>query len=493
MERGCWLPTHAATVALAVQHRGFAEIPSVTWPLVSRGVAMAPFGSGHTVLDGNSTPDSPKGATMPRTGAILAMLVVVLVAGGCGGDEERAPADLVEDAGPDGAVTEVDARADPSSEAAVAPKAEPSEGTVADAEPVRLGERFGWCSGVQALWDAQDQARAETEAAAVAHEAAVRVYEAATDDLDRAEAGEAAQDAYTEYVFAAGDYGKIRWRAAGLIFSYEAIVPGGGVEDATLQVALDRAVEAYRAGAAADTVAAFDFAHEATETATRVSAVANSDSDEPAQAVEAPESESAPLDASRGWFKATEALHDAVEAAKDAEDAADATMAAVAAARTAAGDAEDAARAISRAAQGDGDWEAMTTDIQAHLTAARSAAETTASFTVEAFDARIATEAAAEAARTAVRASEAARALAQQSGATEGAEAYWDMGARGLSARQDAEYRASVAASIVGPTDGYVVQAATVEEAAWHAAQVFASVDDRGVAAFKESLQKSCR
>ena len=41
-----------------------AEIPSVTWPLVSRGVAMAPFGSGHTVLDGNSTPDSPKGATM---------------------------------------------------------------------------------------------------------------------------------------------------------------------------------------------------------------------------------------------------------------------------------------------------------------------------------------------------------------------------------------------------------------------------------------------
>ena len=307
---------------------------------------MAPFGSGHTVLDGNSTPDSPKGATMPRTGAILAMLVVVLVAGGCGGDEDRAPADLVEDAGPDGAVSVVDPIEDASSEAPAASEAEPSEDTVADAAPVRLGERFAWCSRVQALWDAQDQARAETEAAAVAHEAAVRVYEAATDDLDRAEAGEAAQDAYAEYVFATGDYAKIRWGAAGLIFSDEAVLLGGGVEDSTLQVALDRAFDAYRAGAAADTVAAFDFAYEATETAARLYAVAYSDSDEPAPPVEAPESEAAPLEASGAWFKATEALQDAIEAAKDAEDAQHATSAAAAAVSAARGDAENAARAI---------------------------------------------------------------------------------------------------------------------------------------------------
>ena len=456
---------------------------------------MAPFGSGHTVLDGNSTPDSPKGATMPRTGAILAMLVVVLVAGGCGGDEERAPADLVEDAGPDGAVTEVDARADPSSEAAVAPEAEPSEGTVADAEPVRLGERFGWCSGVQALWDAQDQARAETEAAAgLAHEAAVRVYEAATDDLDRAEAGEAAQDAYAEYVFATGDYAKIRWGAAGLIFSDEAVHLGGGVEDSTLQVALDRAFEAYRAGAAADTVTAFDFAYEATETAARLYAVAYSDSDEPAPPVEAPESEAAPLEASGAWFQATEALQDAIEAAKDAEDAQHATSAAAAAVSAARGDAEDAAWAIYRAAQADGDWEAIASDARAHLEAARSAAEAAAGFAIEAFDAQAATEAAAEAARVAVRASEAARALAEQSGETEGAEAYRGTRSQGLAARHDADYSASVAAAITGSTNGTVARAATaVAGAAWHAGRVFAGVDHRAVAAFRESLQESCR
>ena len=107
---------------------------------------------------------------MPRTGAILAILVVVLVAGGCGGGEDSVPADPVEDAGPDGAVSVVDPIEDASSEAPVASEAEPSEDTVADTAPVRLGERFAWCSTVQALWDAQDEARAETEAAAVAHE-----------------------------------------------------------------------------------------------------------------------------------------------------------------------------------------------------------------------------------------------------------------------------------------------------------------------------------
>ena len=226
---------------------------------------------------------------------------------------------------------------------------------------MRLGERFAWRARVQALWDAQDQARAETEAAAVAYEAAVRVYEAATDALDRAEAGEAAPDA-------------------------------------------------------------------------------------------------------------------------------------TGAAQAAAGDAEDAAWAIYRAAQADGDWEAMTTDTQAHMATARSAVKAAAGFAIEALNAQTVTEAAAEAARIAAQASEAARALAEQSGATEGAETYWDTRSEGLSARHDAEYSASVAAAIAGPTDGYVAQAATaVADAAWRAARVFASVDDRGVAAFKESLQQSCR
>ena len=383
---------------------------------------MAPFGSGHTVLDGNSTPDSPKGATMSRNGVMLAILVAVLVAAGCASDEDLSPTDPVENAHPDSAVSVANPSDDADPAAPLASEAEPNGDTVADTEPVRLGERFGWCARVQALWDGEDQARTETEAAAAAHEAAVWVHEAATDDLDRAEAGEAAQDAYADYVFAAGDYGKIRWRAAGLIFGNEAIVLGGGVEDSTLQVALDRAFEAYRVAASADAVASFDFAHEATETAAQLTAVAYSDSDEAAQVVEAPESEEAPLEVSEAWYRATEALHDAVETAQDAEDAQEATSAAALAAQAAAGDAEDAAWAIYRAAQGDGDWESITADTRAHVAAARSAAEAAAGFATDAFDAQTAAEAAAEAARIAAVASEAARALAEQHGATEGAE-----------------------------------------------------------------------
>lgn len=433
---------------------------------------------------------------MSRSGVMLAILVAVLVAAGCADD--LSPSDPAENADLDSAVSAADPNGDSNPAAPLASEAEPSNDAAVNAEPVRLDERFAWCARVQALWDGEDQTRAETEAAAAAHEAAVRVHEAATDDLDRAEAGEAAQDAYADYVFAAGDYGTIRWRAAGLIFSNEAIVLGGGVEDSTLQVALDRAFEAYRVAASADTVAAFDFAHEATETAARLTAAAYSDSDEPAQAVEAPEPEPAPLDASQAWFKATEALQDAVEAAQDAEAARDATGTAASAAQAAAGDARDAAWAIYRAAQADGDWEAITTDTQAHVAAARSGAEAAASFAIEAADAQTATEAAAEAARIAVQAREAARALAEQHGTTAGADAYTeafrDMRSKGQSPQHDAAFSARRAAAIVLPIDRYVANAATaVADAAWRAGQVFASVDHRGVAAFKESLQQSCQ
>ena len=225
---------------------------------------------------------------MPLTAAIVAMLVVGLVAGGCGGDGERAPADLVEDADPDWVVSDVDPREGASSDSPAASEAGRSEDTVADAEPVRLGERFGWCASVEALWDSQDQARAESEAAAAAHETAVRVFEAATDDLDRAEASEAAQDAYADYVFAAGRYGTFRWRAAGLIFSNESKLLGDDTEDSTLQVAIERAREAYRSQASTGTLAAFDVAHEATATVARLKAAEDSSDEETDHAVEGP-------------------------------------------------------------------------------------------------------------------------------------------------------------------------------------------------------------
>ena len=461
---------------------------------------MVPFGPDRMVLHGSDAQTHPEGATMPRIRAFAFVLAVALLVSACQGGDDRDSTASGEEANSGASVTFTDEPLQSApSETSPTPGDEPPE--VAQpvlATPVQLGERFGWCARVQALWDGEDQARAETEAAAAAHEAAVRVHEAATDDLDRAEAGEAAQDAYADYVFAAGDYGKIRWRAAGLIFGNEAVVLGGGAEDSTLQVALDRAFEAYRVAASADTVAAFDFAHEATETAARLTAAAYSDIDEPAQGAEAPEPEPAPLDPSEAWLKAAEALQDAVEAAQDAEDAKDATGTAASAAQAAAGDAKDAARAIYRSAQADGDWQAMTADTRAHVAAARSAAEAAAGFAIEAIDAQTATEAAAEAARIAVQAREAARALAEQHGTTEGADAYTeafrDMRSKGQSPQHDAAFSVRIAAAIVLPVDRYVANAATaVADAAWRAGQVFASVDHRGVAAFKESLQQSCR
>ena len=179
-----------------------------------------------------------------------------------------------------------------------------------------------------------------------------------------------------------------------------------------------------RIAASADTVAAFDFAHEATEAAAQLTAAAYSDGDEPSQGVEASEPEPAPLEVSEAWLEATEALQDALEAAQDAEDARDATSAAASAAQAAAGNAKNAARAIYRAAQADGDWESMVTDTRAHVAAARSADEAAAGFATDTVDAQTATEAAADAARIAVQTREAARALAEQGGATEGADAY---------------------------------------------------------------------
>ena len=205
-----------------------------------------------------------------------------------------------------------------------APADEPQEAAQpVVAAPVRLGERFAWCARVQALWDAQDQARAETEAAAVAHEAAVRVYEAATDDLDRAEASEAVDDAYTDYVFSTRDYGQVRWHAAGLISSDEPDLLGGGLEDSTLQVAIERAREAFRAGAAPHTLAALDLAYEATEIVARSSADERSEGDQSGQAAEVPEPDPVPFDASEAWLRATQALRHAPNGVSDAESASD--------------------------------------------------------------------------------------------------------------------------------------------------------------------------
>ena len=178
---------------VAVQYWGLPKPPSAIRPLGGCDVVMAPFGPDRKVLHGSDAETTRSRATMPltRTRLIAVGLAVALLAGACGGGEDSDPAERGDEAGSGASVTSEDERLQdaPSGTSEATPADEMQEAAQpAAATPVRLGERFGWCSGVQALWDAQDQARAETEAAAVAHGAAVRVdaYEAATDDLDRA-------------------------------------------------------------------------------------------------------------------------------------------------------------------------------------------------------------------------------------------------------------------------------------------------------------------
>ena len=153
----------------------------------------------------------------PRPVSSLAILAVMLVAPGCGGGEERAPADPVENAGPQGATSDVETAGATSPDAPASLEADLGENVVADAPRVQLGDRFTWCAKVQALWDAEDEARAETEATAEAHLAATGVLEAATDDLDRADAQEAVERALGDHGRARVRYGHARSLAAGLI------------------------------------------------------------------------------------------------------------------------------------------------------------------------------------------------------------------------------------------------------------------------------------
>ena len=361
--------------------------------------------------------------------------------------------------------------------------------------PVRLGDRFGWCESVQRRWDSQVHYRAEAEAAALAHEAAVGVYEAASDDLDRAEAQEALDRALADYESAQSDYGKTRWGTAGLILGDVSILSAGYYrDDPTLQVAVARALEAFGSNAGPDILAAFDSAHEATEMVELVSSVERFGVDDPMEAGEASESEPAVFDASEGWLIAIEAVEEALEAAADAEDAKDAAVAAADGSRGAASDADDAASEIYFAARRDGDWEALIGDVEAQLAAARSSVQAAESFATEAFQAAAAAEAAFESARAAEQGAAAARARAEQSGATEGEQAYGDMPTKAPKARIDAQLWARVAAASANPTTIDIIYAAQdAQEAAWHVARISADIDAGGVAAFRQSLQESCR
>lgn len=140
---------------------------------------MAPFGPGHTALNGIRCSDHPEGATMRRTHPLAAVVVLVVIAAACGGDDGD--------------------QADPAPEPAMAVPtsvAEPAAdrrdieqlSTAAELAPVQLGDRFAWCLDVQIAWQSNLDALRAALAAVVDHNEALVALSNATDELDRAEA-----------------------------------------------------------------------------------------------------------------------------------------------------------------------------------------------------------------------------------------------------------------------------------------------------------------
>ncbi len=153
---------------------------------------------------------------MPQNRLIFATLVFVLVATACGGGEDSAPSSSGDDtlpetftrsdSGPEGSPEEglpevspeadatpdgeqMDSAAAPDTASETAPLDSMSATEPQDSlQPVvRLGNRFGWCADLQAIWDAHDEALAALQISEAALQEAQAAFDAATDELDRAE------------------------------------------------------------------------------------------------------------------------------------------------------------------------------------------------------------------------------------------------------------------------------------------------------------------
>ena len=128
---------------------------------------------------------------MPRTRFIVpALLAVVVLAAGCGGGD-----DATEE--PDG--DQPDTVRD-SAEQTDQPDAEPELELEPQPVQVRLGDRFGWCAERQRTWDRLAVIRVQADAVEAARLDAQAALEAATDDLDRAEALQALESAEESYL-----------------------------------------------------------------------------------------------------------------------------------------------------------------------------------------------------------------------------------------------------------------------------------------------------
>ena len=216
---------------------------------------------------------------MPRNRLIFAILVFVLVAAACGGDDSD-PSDRAADERPETFTTsdsepedspddtpEVSSEADATTEGGQQDSAAPdtaSEAAPSDSasgtEPqdssqpvVRLGNRFEWCADVQAVWDAYDEALATFQVSEAALQEAQAAFDAATDELDRAEVSGVLDTAAASHTDAQDAFDRAWGRAVQYLGQTRQISNRERMHqasanvvrgDETFQVAVDRAWEA---------------------------------------------------------------------------------------------------------------------------------------------------------------------------------------------------------------------------------------------------------
>lgn len=194
--------------------------------------------------DSRDTHPTPLQACL-RLAAVL--LAVVLLAAACGGDD--APA--AEDAQPEAAAVALGEGGQESSTDA----SEPDAGAEPEPQmPVRLGNRFAWCATIQQAWSWLSGRWMEAHRAELRYYKAQSVFEAATDELDKAEA-------LRDYELAEEEYDSAR---LGLVHAAkEAMAPlaprapegSSYADEETARIAISRARDAFAEVASPELVA----------------------------------------------------------------------------------------------------------------------------------------------------------------------------------------------------------------------------------------------
>ena len=142
----------------------------------------------------------------PRFTIPAMMLAVSLLAAGCGGGQQDAseePDDAQADGVSEVATSDGDDRPETTErETTGQPDAAPDPEPEPEPQPVlvRLGDRFGWCADIQRTWDWLAEIQGQVDAVEAARLDAQAALEAATDELDRAEALQALESAEESYL-----------------------------------------------------------------------------------------------------------------------------------------------------------------------------------------------------------------------------------------------------------------------------------------------------